>query len=118
MSEWRILDDPNHDRIGIGNSDTGCELYLPHWSSARIETTHSPPECGIRAELLIYHAKDSWTYSLSHVEATGDTGASMYLLEVWIDYCLVTKVQLPFAFGDQLRRKWLEKRQQDVSVTV
>jgi len=118
MSEWRIVDEPELDRMGIGNSTMGCVLYLPHWSTARIETAHSPPESGIRAESLIYHAKEAWTYSLSHVEATGETGTPEYLLEVWIDYCLVTKVWLPFAFGEKLRRKWLEKSRHEPSATV
>jgi hypothetical protein len=111
MSEWRILDEPALDRIGISNSDIGCDVYLPHWSSARIETAHSPPESGIRAELLRCHTTDTWNYSLSHIEVKGPGGdpTPAYLLEVWIEYCLVTKVQLPCAFGEKLRHKWLER---------
>ena len=109
MSEWRILDEPDLDRMRIENATMGCEFYLPHWSTARIETAHAPPESGINAELLSYNTKDNWTYSLSHVESPGETCTPPYLLEVWIDYYLVTKVQLPFACGEKLRRKWLEK---------
>ncbi len=109
MDDWRIVEEPDLDRVGIANADTGCEVYLPHWSTAHIETAHSPPESGIKAELLSYHTKDNWTYSLSHCESTDEACTPAYLLEVWIEYCLVTKVQLPFAFGEQLRHKWLDK---------
>jgi hypothetical protein len=109
MDDWRIVDETDLDRLEIVNADAGCALYLPHWSTARIDTAHSPPESGINAELLSYRTKDNWTCSLSHIENLGETCTPAYLLEVWIDYCLVTKVQLPFAFGEQLRQRWLEK---------
>lgn len=109
MDDWRIVYETDLDRMAIVNGDLGCALYLPHWSTAHIDTAHSPPESGISAELLSYHTKDNWTYSLSHIENHGDTCTPAYLLEVWIDYCLVTKVQLPFAFGEQLRQRWLEQ---------
>lgn len=109
MDDWRIVDETELDRIGIVSADTGCALYLPHWSTARIETAHSPPESGINAELLSCCTKDNWTYSLSHIENPGTSCTPAYLLEVWIDYCLVTQVQLPFAFGEELRQRWLEK---------
>jgi hypothetical protein len=67
---------------------------------------------------LIYHAKDGWTFSLSHIEVEGDTCTPAYLLEVWIDYYLVTKIRLPFAFGEHLRRKWQEKNRSHAGTTV
>ena len=111
MSEWRIVDEPDLDRIGISNPDVGCDVYLPHWSKARIETAHSPPESGIQAELLSCHVTDTWNYSLTHVEVErpGGVCTPAYLLEVWIEYCLVMEVHLPFAFGEKLRQKWLER---------
>ena len=109
MSGWRLLDEPDLDRIGIVNADIGCELYLPHWATAQMETAHSPPECGINAEVLSYHTKDTWTYSLSHTEGSGETWTSAYLLEVRVEYCLVARLQLPFTFGEKLRQKWLER---------
>ena len=109
MSAWQIVDEPELDRTGITNADIGYELYVPHWSSTRIETAHSPPESGIRAELLSCHTKNAWTYSLAHIHNTGALSTSVYLLEVWIEYCLMTKLQLPFTFGEKLRQKWLER---------
>jgi len=109
MHEWQILDEPDHDRIRIANVTMGVELYLPHWSTAQVETMHSPPESGIRAELLNCHTKDTWSYSLSHIENASEVCTPPYLLEVWIDYCLVITVQLPFALGEELRQRWLEK---------
>lgn len=109
MSAWQIVDEAAHDRVGLINSRLGFELYIPHWSNAQIETTHSPPESGIRAESVCCHAKSSWTYSLTHIEDAGATATPAYLLEVWIDYCLVTTLRLPFEVGVKLRQKWLEK---------
>lgn len=109
MSKWQIVDEPEHDRVGITNSDIGYELYIPHWSNTRVETAHSPPQSGIHAEIISCHTKDRWTYSLTHINNTGGTATSTYLLEVWIEYCLVTKLQLPFTFGAKLRQKWLER---------
>jgi hypothetical protein len=109
MHDWRIVDETEQDRMKIVNADTGCTVYLPHWSTAHIETAHSPPESGIHAELLSYHMKDNWTYSLSHIDSLSEPCTPPYLLEVWIDYCLVTEVRLPFAVGEELRQKWLEK---------
>lgn len=109
MSAWQIIDEPALDRVGITNAELGYELYIPHWSTTRIETAHSPPESGIRAELLSCHTKNTWTYSLTHIEDAGESATPAYLLEVWIEYCLVMKLRLPFAFGVELRQKWLEK---------
>ena len=109
MSAWQIVDEPMLDRVGITNAAFGFELYIPHWSTAKIETTHSPPECGICAESVSCHTKSTWTYSLTHIEGAGVSATPVYLLEVWIEYCLVTKLQLPFDVGVKLRQKWLEK---------
>lgn len=110
MSTWQIVDEPNCDRIGVINADIGCEVYLPRWSKAQIETAHAPAASGISAELLRCHLQDAWTCSLSHCEGTGETCRPPYLLEVWMDSCLVLKVRLPFACGEKLRHKWLDRR--------
>ena len=109
MSPWQIVDEPALDRVGIINPELGYALYIPHWSDTRVETTHSPPESGIRAELLSCHTKSTWTYSLTHIEDAEESATPAYLLEVSIEYCQVVKLRLPFAFGMQLRQKWLEK---------
>lgn len=110
MSGWQIVEEPDGDCLGIINVEMGCEVYLPRWSTAQIAIAHAPPESGIHAELLSYHLQDVWTCSLTHNEDPGETCTPAYFLEVWMDDCLVLKVQLPFACGEQLRHKWLERR--------
>jgi hypothetical protein len=110
MNRWQIVEEPDFDRIGIINVEMGCEVYLPRWSHAQIDIAHAPRESGIRAEWLSYHLQDTWTCSLTHGESPGETCTPPYLLEVWMDACLILKLQLPFACGEQLRHTWLERR--------
>ena len=112
MSQWQIVDQPDLDRVVISNSDLGCEVYFPHWSQAQVAITHSPPESGINAELLSCHFTGTCAYTLTHATGTDAMTASEYLLEVWADNCLVTKVPLPFAFGEKLQQKWLQKKRE------